>query len=74
MISAFSPCSSGMRRSTESTSETLGRRSKACCLRRSSSRLPAEARALKPERPVEEMMRFSHATDSVPLACRFRRL
>ena len=38
------------------------------------SRLVAEARPLKPERPVLARMRFSQITDSVPFAWRFSRL
>ncbi len=37
MIAIFSACSSGITRSTESTSDTEGSRSKAACFRRSSS-------------------------------------
>ena len=73
-IAIFSFWPSGMTRRTESTSDTVGSFSKASCFRRSSSRLVAEASPLNPERPVVAKMRFSHATDSVPFACKLSRL
>ena len=74
MMAIFAAWSSGITLSTESTCETEGRRSKASCLRRSSSRVTAEERALKPDRPVVARMRFSQATDSVPFAWRLSTL
>jgi hypothetical protein len=74
MILSFACCWSGMSRSTESTSDTVFSARNALYLARSSSSESAVASAVNPERPAVARMRFSQTTDSVPKACKFRRL